>query len=76
LLNTAWDHRNIAGLHRSLLVTNTEIHCSFDHPHKLLVQMLVSGSKRASLYAPLDHCALFARYDTTPDFVGNLLLRH
>ena len=76
VLNTAWDHRNIAGLHCSLLVTNAKIHCAFDHPHKLLMRMRVSGGTRTSLYAPVDHCALFAGYDTAPDFIGNLLLRH
>src|ERR1700745_3289905 len=63
VLDTAWDHRNVARLHCSLLVTNAKIHCAFDHPHKLLMRMLVSGGTRTTLYAPVNHCALFARYD-------------
>jgi hypothetical protein len=50
VLDTAWDHRNVAGLHCSLHVTNAKIHSAFDHPHKLLMRMLVSGGTRTGLY--------------------------
>jgi hypothetical protein len=52
VLDPAGDHRDVAGLHRSLLVADPKIHRAFDHPHKLLMRMLVSSRMRARLYSP------------------------
>jgi hypothetical protein len=55
---------------------NPQANCAFNHPNKLLLLMLVSGSVCTRLHSPIDHRAPLAGYDAAANLVGDLLLGH
>jgi hypothetical protein len=54
-------HGDVSRFNCSLLGPNPQANCAFNHPNKLLLRMLVSGSLRARLHSPMDHRCLVCR---------------
>jgi hypothetical protein len=52
VLDSSGYYRDIARLNCSLLSTDTQSYCAFDHPNKLLMRMPVTSDVRASLHSP------------------------
>src|SRR5262245_7166322 len=75
VLDAARDHHDVARPAHAALVADAELHAAFEHPHDLLVGVLMGFHMHARLHAPPHDHALLAGYDPARNLVADAFFR-